>query len=353
MRVTLRHLTEVLQGATGAAALVAAAWMAVPTAARAAQAQAAASEAAAAQALFDEGRALLAQRRFAEACGKLAESQRMAPAMGTAFNLAECYAQIGKPASAWSLYRDVEADAQLSGQEARAALARARADELEPTLPRLLVHVAQPSPGLEVRRDGLAIGAAQWEVAVPVDLGEHAVSASAPGRRAWHETVRITRSNERASVTVPALERDLGPAVAASPAATPPARAPAIGDGGAEPAVDRGRAGQRAAIGFAAAGLAFAIAAGVTTAVAVRQYQSASPCDGTVCYNSDAVTARAHARTLGNVATGLGIAGAVGLATGAALWLTAPRPATAGDSRARAWWRVGVFAGGVAASGAW
>ena len=57
---------------------------------------------AAAQALFDQGRDLMRQNKHAEACPKLAESNRLDPAIGTLFHLADCYEQSGRVASAWA-----------------------------------------------------------------------------------------------------------------------------------------------------------------------------------------------------------------------------------------------------------
>ena len=56
---------------------------------------------AAAEWLFREGRALMKKGDFAPACAKLAESQRLDPAVGTLMNLAECEERIGRTASAW------------------------------------------------------------------------------------------------------------------------------------------------------------------------------------------------------------------------------------------------------------
>jgi hypothetical protein len=67
------------------------------------------SDKAAAQALFDAGKRLLSERKYAEACPKLAESQRLDPAPGTLMNLADCYEKAGLTASAWATWLEAAA----------------------------------------------------------------------------------------------------------------------------------------------------------------------------------------------------------------------------------------------------
>lgn len=159
----------------------------------------------AAQKAFDDGMKLLDQGKTSEACPKLEESQRLDPAMGTQFRLAECWEKLGRTASAWALFRQVVSEAQAAGRDDRATVANTRATALEPRLTRILIIVAPSArvPGLIVRRDGTTIKETQWGRGVAVDPGDHLISASAPGKKAW-EAKQQARSGT-VEVTIPML----------------------------------------------------------------------------------------------------------------------------------------------------
>lgn len=190
---------------------------------------ASAGEAAAAQALFDEARQLVAQGQYAKACPKLEESQQLDPGIGTQFHLADCLQHVGRSASAWAMFREVESQAHALMQEGRERVAHDRATALEPFLSRLLI--APQSAGvnrqIEVLRDGVAIGRGEWDLPVPVDPGTHVVALVAPGKRFWETRADVPGDGRVVRVDLPPLSNlpdQAGPAEPSSqPAAPPPA----------------------------------------------------------------------------------------------------------------------------------
>jgi len=100
---------------------------------------------AAAQALFDEAKRLIQQGDAAAACPKLEESERLEPGIGTKLNLANCYEKVGRTASAWILYLEVESDTKRNGQVERQTMAHNRAAALQPRLSHLTISVSPKS----------------------------------------------------------------------------------------------------------------------------------------------------------------------------------------------------------------
>ncbi len=180
-----------------------------------------------ARTLFAEGRKLVDDGNYPDACPKFEESLRLDPGTGTSFNLADCLEHIGRTASAWARFLDVAAASKAAGQPEREQIARVRAEKLEPTLSRLVIQVATRTRGLVVERDGVVVGAASWGVAVPVDPGEHRLRATADGRRPWEDTTSVPPGPGTVVLSIPVLENlppEPHPAPAAKPAPTPAAR---------------------------------------------------------------------------------------------------------------------------------
>lgn len=300
----------------GPSVLLLAALMGVPSSA-AAQSE---SDRAAAQALFDEAKQLRDKGDLAKACAKFAESLRLDPAVGTRFNLADCYERVGRLASAWTQFLEVESSTRLAGQTQRAAAAKERADALGPRLPKLRLTPAERVAGLTIQVDGTELREAAWGIDVPVDLGTHQLAARAEGRVPWHRTIEIRAERELRTVTVPALavapvtDKTAGEA----PSPSPPAR-------GADQGGDSGSAVGAAGVVIGAVGLA-GLGVGVAFgAVAMSKKSKVDElCPDENDCTVEGIDTNDQARLFGNVSTVGFIAGGALLVTGLVMWLAAP-----------------------------
>lgn len=162
-----------------------------------------------AQTLFDEGRALMEKKQYAEACPKFAESQRLDPGGGTLLNLAVCHEAEGKTATAWNEFRDALSQAMRDGRRDRQDLANEHIAALVPKLIRLTVvvppNVAAREP--EVTLDKSRLPPPAWGSPIPVDPGEHHVTVTAEGAPAWDATINASVAGQTYKVEVPELER--------------------------------------------------------------------------------------------------------------------------------------------------
>jgi len=283
---------------------------------------------AAAQALFDEARGLTTAGKYAEACPKFVESKRLEPSLGTRFYLADCFEHVGKLASAWTYYLEVADAAKAAGQTDRARFAEERAEALRPRLARLAIKVppaVRAIPGLLVQRDGTIVGDAQWGSAIPIDLGPHVVTASAPRCKPVEVKVAAGAEAEVVEVIVPPLEP-------AEP--KPPPRVLAVDPGpppppGPPPSTPPSVKGRRPA-GFVigAAGVAgVAIGAGLGVLALQKKSQSnAVHCDSGDTCDSAGLGLRSDALAAANGSNVGFILGALAIGGGIVLVATAPSP---------------------------
>jgi hypothetical protein len=162
-----------------------------------------------AEALFRRALELVDEGKHGRACPMLEESQRIDPAMGTAFRLAECYQRSGRLAEAWTLFRHVADTAQRGGRHHRALVARSRAGELGPRIAVALIVVPPEvagTPALDVSWDERGLGRDRWGMSMAVDVGEHVLTATAPGKRPFRRVVRVSGPGTLVEVSVPPLE---------------------------------------------------------------------------------------------------------------------------------------------------
>jgi hypothetical protein len=252
----------------------------------------------AAEALFRAGREAATKGDFETACSKFTESQRLDPAVGTEFNIADCEEHRGRLATAWERFTRVVG--QLPPADERVAVATARAAALEKRLPRLTIALAPGAPaGVTVRRDDVDVGTASLGTALPVDPGKHVVVVRAPGRQDATTSIDLAEAEQKTLVAQPGPE-------------------------GAPAPVEQGSGPLRRTIGFAAgsvglAGLVvFAVTGGLTLAKksTVNQHCHFNLCDQT------GFDAAQSGQTLGMVSGATLIAGAVLTGAGIVLVVT-------------------------------
>jgi tetratricopeptide (TPR) repeat protein len=283
---------------------------------------------AAAEQLFLQGRTLMEQGDFDQACRAFEASHKLDPALGTLLNLALCNEEQGKVASAWARYREAADLAGREGQAKREAAARERAQALQGELPRLLIKVAAQGrvPGLVIEREGSAVDASLLGQAVYVDPGAHRIVARAPGYTQWATEIRVEKG-EQASVEIPVLQP--GDTEASGRDAVARGKAGPGDDGGAS----RQAGGTRRIVGLGVAGAGVAaMAAGLGFGWSAKSMWddafSSGLCDAdalTCTAAGQKQTDRARSRALvSNILVGAGVALA---ATGVVLYVTAPRRA--------------------------
>jgi hypothetical protein len=180
-----------------------------------------------AQSLFEEGVRLMREKKYADACPKLAESHKLEPGGGTVFNLAICLEEEGKLASAYVAYDEALARAKKDNNTKRQQTVEQRMAALKPRLSRVTITVANQSDvstKVEVRFDGTALGEQAWGVPFYADVGTHTITADAPGHKQFRSELKVETGGSQYAAKVPALERDANAAVAGSP--TPASEAP-------------------------------------------------------------------------------------------------------------------------------
>ncbi len=161
-----------------------------------------------AEVLFNDGKALMTQKKFAEACDKFESSQKLDAAITTLLNLGDCREKNGQLTTAWGLFTEVERQTRGDKSEAKlASVAHARAQKLEARLSKLTIQVASDAklPGLEIKLDGEVVLPGTWGSALPLDGGHYKLAATAPNAKPWSTELDIAIEHDAKVIDVPTL----------------------------------------------------------------------------------------------------------------------------------------------------
>ena len=310
---------------------------------------------AAATALFDEGRRLMAAHKFAEACPKLAESERLAPSGGTLLNLADCYEHTGQTASAWVAWKDVASRANAAGKSDVEKRALAKAAALEPALARLTIAVdaASDVPGLDVKRDGVALGHTEFGVAIPVNPGPHVVEATAPKKKSFSAKVDVAAKQADARLTV-TMEDDATAGAPPPPPPGPEAPPPTL-PATPPPAPAPGASGLKTVGlvvgGVGIAGLVVGSLFGLDAKSKNDQALQPQNCRTSTLCTQNGLNLTSDAKAAASRATIAFVAGGVLVAGGVVLWLVAP--SSSAQTGLRVAPLLSASAGGLSLDGGW
>lgn len=317
--------------------------LATTVAAGAAHAEANAQDVAQARALGQQAQEAFDKKDFAASERAWAAAARLYPVAPTLpLGLARAQAAGGKWVAAQETYNALlvkwGGDASLSPAFKSAVdAARAEREALQPRIPNVVITVSG-APAPKVTVDGIEVSSAALGFKRPVDPGTHAVKAEAEGHATVEQTFTAKEGvTAEVKLTFGAAS---GPAVVAAPPsgassepAPPPASSePAAADGGAQQSAGSSRKTLAyVAFGVGAAGL---VVGGVTGVMALgKKSDLDAACPAGRCPASAQGDVDSYS-TLGTVSTIGFIAGGVGAAAGAVLWLTAPK---ASSSQAGVW----------------
>ena len=321
-----RTRSRTLATQLAAAAALAALSSVAPAAAQAAR------DPAMAEALFSRAKALLDQGDWPAACAKFSASMELDPAVSTALKIARCHEHDGKIALAWSATQDaLKLNATSPQPESRrrdlAAYAEKLLADLAPRVPRIRLRLAAVPSGLRLAYDGRALPIDALGELLPIDPGQHAITAEAEGYLPLQRLVTLAEGQ--------ALDVDLTLTARPSPLASPPppplapiaiTAAPAAAP--LAPKTAGGSARRTAGLSLGALGVATLGAAGILGLLTRGKVSDAAPyCaqDFSTCFDKRGLTQLDQARDLQTAAFVLLGVGVVAAGTGAALFFTAPR----------------------------
>ena len=279
---------------------------------------------AAAQALFEEANKLIEKQDFAAACLNLEEAEKICSSPGSAFNLAACYEQVGRFASALTGYQKAAAAAADRDRSKIEQRARDRVEALRPKISYVIIAVPSPVDGLIIQLNRVSLGRPAWNVKLPIDPGAITISASAEGHEPWLKTVQISAEPSELTVDVP-------PLVALPPPPSPDPQPVVVPPAAAQPTLDPGTEvadGSTQRVIGVVLGVTGLVVMGVSIGFgvhAVNQNDASNDghCNDLNQCDAAGLSLRQEALNAAGVSTGLLVAGVGIVASGALVYLLA------------------------------
>jgi tetratricopeptide (TPR) repeat protein len=260
--------------------------------------------------LFEEGRSYLQRKEYQLACTAFEQSHQADPAIGTQLNIALCYEEWGKLASAYTAYVEAERLAKAS-KDNRAKQAKKKIAEIEPKLGRLRVSIpASADPYSIFLFDGKETTRETLVEEQLLDAGAHTVEVRVAGAPPKITSIDL-KGGERKSVEIEL------PIVVVKPDPGPGKKEMMTIDG------PRKKGKLYGGLALGGGGLVTFGIASYVALVARSDYNDAiAMCPGNICTQRGDYNATQDARLQANIATVVGIAGLAMIGAGVYLVLT-------------------------------
>ncbi len=141
-----------------------------------------------AEALFNQGKDLINQKKYHEACERFSASYKLDENNNTMLALAACHDLEGKTATAWGEYLLV---VNKSRGTPAADYADGKAKELYPRLLKIKIEANVIPPDIAIKVDGNSIPKESLNAELPLDPGDHDLEAKATGKHDWTKHIKL------------------------------------------------------------------------------------------------------------------------------------------------------------------
>jgi tetratricopeptide (TPR) repeat protein len=277
-----------------------------------------------ADSLFKQGKKLMSEKKYENACEAFEQSMKLDPGIGTELNIARCYEEWGKLARAYTSYKSALKMAKDASDD-RADKIEALISHLDPSVPRLTMHVPKDADTSSVTIDGAPVE----NIAEPIvlDPGPHKVEYTTAAGSKKSKTIPIEKGG-----SYDANLLDLPPKAVEKVDHTPPPPPPPPPH--VAQTADPGKGYRLAAYGLGGSGV---IGVGVSTYLtlaAKSKYNDAlkNHCGGmTDACDSIGLTQTHDARHQANIATIVFSVGLAAVGGGVALYLLQPHASKASE----------------------
>jgi tetratricopeptide (TPR) repeat protein len=280
--------------------------------------------------LFKQGKKLMGEKRYADACQAFEESFKLDPGIGGELNIARCYEEWGKLARAYRSYSKAE-DMARDAKDPREAKIHELVATIDKQVPRLTIKLpAGLAPeSVQVTIDGAPVDAKDLGKPQIVDPGPRLVEYQSDGTK--KNKVVLTERGGESTLTL-----DVAPAVTHDDHGHDHDH-DHEDHGTTPPPVDPGRNQKLIAYGTAGAGGVLIAISSYMALSARSKYNDAlsAHCMGkTNMCDPQGLSATHDARHEANIATVLFLLGGAAVGGGVALYLLAPHAPRSGDEHA-------------------